>query len=72
MIGLTSLDFYDVCERCKLSKSRINDMIRAGEFPRPFKLGLRKNGWLPSQIDRWIMLRSAGQEWSAESDIAHQ
>jgi prophage regulatory protein len=66
MIGMTALEMCDVSQRVSLSRSRIGDLIRMGQFPKPFKLGLRKNGWLESQVDRWLTLRATGKDWSDE------
>ena len=29
-------------------------------FPKPFKIGLRKNAWLRADVEAWIMARAAG------------
>lgn len=40
-------------DRVGLKKSKIYEMIAAGEFPRPLKLG-GVNVWPESQIGKWI------------------
>jgi len=37
-----------------LNRSTINALIRAGEFPRPLKLGRRRVVWLEQDIASWI------------------
>ena len=37
-----------------LNRSTINSLIRAGESPRPLKLGRRRITWLEQDIATWI------------------
>jgi prophage regulatory protein len=39
------------------SKPHLNRLIRSGAFPRPVKLGPRKNGWILEEIDEWLAER---------------
>ena len=48
------LRWRQVSERTGLSRSGIYSKVYAGEFPQPFKLGVRAIGWLESDIDDWI------------------
>ena len=34
-------------------------VLRDPTFPKPFKIGLRKNAWLRTDIEAWIMARAA-------------
>ena len=43
----------DVTETVGLSKSKIYDMIAAGEFPPPVRIGARTARWLGSEIKTW-------------------
>lgn len=36
------------------SRSQLNELISIGKFPRPVKIGLRRNAWVESEIDAWI------------------
>jgi prophage regulatory protein len=34
-------------------------LLKDPTFPKPFKIGLRKNAWLRSDIEAWINARAA-------------
>lgn len=51
-----------VIERTALSRSTIYEMMQAGSFPRPAKIGVRSNGWLESEIQNWMEQRAAQRE----------
>jgi prophage regulatory protein len=42
----------------KISRSTLYGLLDRGDFPRPMKLGQRKNGWTDEQIDQWIRHRA--------------
>jgi prophage regulatory protein len=44
----------DVQDRTGLSRSTIYDLMDAGDFPRPIRLGPRAVGWLSHEVDEWI------------------
>lgn len=43
----------EVCHRIGLGRSKLDGMVRAGEFCRPVKLG-PINVWPESEVDEWI------------------
>ena len=43
------------------SKAQRWRLIRAGQFPRPIKLGSR-NAWLESEVDEWLRERVAARD----------
>lgn len=59
------LTLPEVLERTKISRSALYNMMGSGEFPRPFKLGGRKNGWSDKQIDQWIEERVSESQTDA-------
>jgi len=60
---LVILSFEELRPRgVPFSKPHLNRKIRAGEFPRPIKLGPRKNGWLADEVDTWLAARIAARE----------
>lgn len=44
----------DVLEMLPISKSTLMRMRNRGDFPPPFKVSPRKNGWMESEIISWI------------------
>ncbi len=48
----------DVLARVGLSRSTLWRLIKAGQFPKPIKLGGRAVGWIEEEIDEWIASRS--------------
>ena len=53
------VDLAEVLDRTGLSRSTVYNYIKAGLFPRQRKLGLRRVGWLASELDAWIVERPA-------------
>ncbi len=44
-----------------LRKTKIYDLMKAGEFPRPVALSLRARGWLENEVLDWIEQRAASR-----------
>ncbi|MBY3054472.1 AlpA family phage regulatory protein [Rhizobium leguminosarum] len=34
--------------------TQLRELVKIGKFPKPVKMGLRRNAWLESDIDAWI------------------
>lgn len=49
------------------SDSSFQEMINAGEFPRGFRVGLRRVGWLEKDVNAWLAQRIAERDHSAEA-----
>ncbi len=44
-----------------VSRSTFHRIMRDDPtFPKPFKIGLRKNAWFREDVEAWIMARAAG------------
>jgi predicted DNA-binding transcriptional regulator AlpA len=43
----------------RFSNTHLYRLIARGDFPKPFKLGKRKNFWDEATIDAWIAARAA-------------
>ena len=50
----------DVLDRTSLGKTRIYELITAGEFPQPVRLG-RHIAFVEMEIDNWILQRMAAR-----------
>ena len=59
--GLRIVRHIDVCSRLQVSSGKLFDMIAKGQFPKPFVIvpDGRAVGWLESDVDAWILSRSA-------------
>jgi len=44
------------------SDSAFQEMINAGEFPRGFRVGLRRLGWFEDEVDKWLVKRLAERQ----------
>lgn len=44
----------DVLRMTGLGKTKIYEMMQAGQFPRPLKLGPRAIGWRPQDLKDWV------------------
>jgi predicted DNA-binding transcriptional regulator AlpA len=52
IVGFYSL--RDVMRITTLSRATIYRMVRAGTFPRPFRISVGRIAWLISDFDRWM------------------
>ncbi|QIK38099.1 AlpA family transcriptional regulator [Caldichromatium japonicum] len=59
----------DVMHVTGLRRTKIYDLINAGDFPPPLHLGPRAVGWKASDIQHWIDTRRLACEarWDAKS-----
>jgi prophage regulatory protein len=48
-----------VLERVPLTHTQIDNMERAGNFPKRIKLSVKAAGWVESEIEDWIASRIA-------------
>ena len=53
----TILRWPDLKDRVRLCRSRVYQLIEAGEFPKPVKLSQRAVGWLESEVNEWLERR---------------
>ena len=44
------------------SDSAFQEMVNTGEFPRGFRIGLRRLGWFADEVDAWINERIAERD----------
>ena len=49
-----ALSLADVVRKTTLRKTAIYAAIKAGTFPKPFKLGNSRSAWLESAVDAWL------------------
>jgi prophage regulatory protein len=62
-MAIVILSFEELKPRgVPFSKPHLNRMIRAGDFPRPVKLGPLTNGWLEEEIDQWLAARITARD----------
>jgi len=47
-------NLQEVLATLGFSKSTLYRLIGAGQFPKPFKLGLRINAWRVETIEAWL------------------
>ena len=57
MSTVTFLRVRQVSERVGLSRSTIYQLVKAGNFPSPVKIGARASAWLASEVDEWQQQR---------------
>lgn len=51
----------EVCRQAGLGKSAIYEMIAAGEFPQPIKLG-RFSRWSQKEVQAWVEEQKAARK----------
>ena len=56
---LCLLRLPQVIERVGLRRTAIYDLVKAGAFPAPIKLGRRCSAWPSDAVDAWIHARVA-------------
>ncbi|MBL0878675.1 helix-turn-helix transcriptional regulator [Serratia ureilytica] len=49
------------------SDSSFQEMINAGEFPRGFRVGLRRVGWLEDEVNAWLAQRIAERDQATDA-----
>ncbi len=47
----------EVQNKCRIGRSSIYRLMRAGRFPEPIRVGLRAVRWLESEIDAYLANR---------------
>jgi len=57
-----------VLKRCGFSNSTLYELISAGEFPRPVRIGARAVGWVSAEVDAWLAARIAERDQEARHD----
>lgn len=62
MNGCRFLLLDEVLERTGLSRTMLYELIAEGKFPRPVKLGLRRNAWVDLEVDGWMADRIAERD----------
>jgi prophage regulatory protein len=56
----------DLPDYCGLKRTQIQEMIARGEFPKPIKLSVRRNGWLEADLIVWQRGRIAERDGDAK------
>ena len=59
----------EVCSMIGLKSHAIDRAVRAGLFPRPFRIGVAAKAWSRTEIEQWIKDRDADRAHYA--DPAH-
>lgn len=57
----------DVLARTGISKTKLYQLIAAGEFPPPVRLTTARVGWPSNEIDTWISKRIAESRGNPEA-----
>lgn len=57
MNSATILRLPAVMSMVGLKRSAIYENIKAGNFPKPVKLGSRASGWVAGEVQEWITRR---------------
>lgn len=52
----------EVCRRIPFSRAQINNMVRAGEFPRPVPIGPKRRAFIESEVEAWIAAKVAERD----------
>ncbi len=53
VVTMNGLKTKGIC----FSKTHIYRLMKAGQFPRPAKIGQRRNVWSVEEIDNWLRQR---------------
>ena len=62
-----------VLDKAGVGKTKLYEMIEQGEFPQPFRLGLRAVGWLERDVDHWIQQRvKAGRKQRRKEQLGNE
>lgn len=47
----------EVCRETSMPPSTLRDAVKRGEFPAPYKLGIRRIAWKSDEVTAWIASR---------------
>ena len=56
------LSSKQISEKVGLSSSQIRRLVLAGEFPKPIKISVGRNGWLEKDVDDWVLNLIGGSD----------
>lgn len=62
----TIIRLADLPQFCGLKRTQVDELIKAGKFPRPVKLSVRRKGWLESELIAWQTARIAERDTKRE------
>lgn len=51
------LTLQEIIDKCRLCRSTIYRLMRAGRFPEPIRVGMRSVRWQESEIDEYLANR---------------
>lgn len=57
----TLLPLAEVLRRTTLGKTCLYQLMEAGAFPRPARLGLRRVAWVEAEVEAWLAERVAAR-----------
>lgn len=49
----------EVCARLRISRSHLRELVAAGAFPKPLRLGMVAVAWNTAEVDTWVKQRMA-------------
>ena len=64
------LRIESVLDATGLSRSRLYEKMKAGEFPLSVPIGERNKGWVESEVDDWIDKQIAKRDEVSSGDAA--
>jgi len=56
------LRLSEVADLVGLGPGRVMQLVRAGDFPHPIRVGSRTNGWLAHELEAYIAARAAERQ----------
>jgi prophage regulatory protein len=57
--GKRALRASAVSDKVGLSKATVYLRVKAGDFPKPFRLGPNSSAWWEHEVDAWLEARAA-------------
>lgn len=70
MEKLTILDRAQVTKRTSLKRDSIDNLARAGKFPKPIRLASRRIGWVEAEVEQWIAERIKASRDAVDLQLA--
>lgn len=52
----------EVLDRIGIRSTKLYQMVRSGQFPKPVRLSSKAHAWPEHEIDEWIQARMAERE----------
>ena len=55
------LNIKATCDKTSLSRTQIERLVRAKQFPQPVQLSPKRKAWIENEVDQWLESRAVAR-----------